>query len=282
MHKKRGARRLHGGHSSPFKGRGMEYNQSRQYAPGDDIRNMDWRVTARTGRPYTKLFHEEKERPVCIGVDFRPAMFFATRGRYKAVVASQCASLLAWGAQQHGDRVGGLIFSERSHHECKPERGRTAVLRFIGQLVDHPAWEARPAEGPAAHDTLERAFQRLLRVVHPGSLVLLISDFRQWNETCRRHLMTLSRHNELLLILVYDPLEASLPEAGRYRLQDRNRDVDIDVGNRAVRTRYAKRFAARRDAVNRIARSATIHALECRTIDEPAQCLQAALATTAR
>ena len=130
-----------GNYASPFKGRGMEYDESRLYQPGDDIRNLDWRVTARSGRPYTKLFREERERPVYLWVDYRATMFFATRGSYKAVRAAEMASILAWSANNQGDRVGGIVFSDEVHNELKPRRGKAAVLQLINSLVNHPSWE---------------------------------------------------------------------------------------------------------------------------------------------
>lgn len=265
-----------GGHRSSFRGRGMEYDHSRQYVPGDDIRNIDWRVTARTGRVHTKLFHEERERPVYLCVDFRAPMFFATRGRYKAVVASECAALLAWRAHQGGDRVGGLILADTSHHEYKPGRGRPAVLRLIRHLVEHPAWDA-PSGADSGDGLMERSLQRLLRVVHPGSLVFLISDFRHWSEACRRRLLALSRHNELLLLLVYDPLERALPPPGQYLLQGpggQGERLCLDTSDPTLCARYARRFAARRQALAQLARTPAIHYLECCTTDDPAQVLR--------
>lgn len=263
-----------GGHRSSFRGRGMEYDHSRQYVPGDDIRNIDWRVTARTGRVHTKLFHEERERPVYLCVDFRAPMFFATRGRYKAVLASECAALLAWRAHQGGDRVGGLIFADTSHHEYRPGRGRPAVLRLIRHLVEHPAWDS-PSGAASGDEIMERSLQRLLRVVHPGSLVFLISDFRHWSEACRRHLLALSRHNELLLLLVYDPLERALPPPGQYLLQDQHERLCLDTGDQALCARYARYFAGRRQALVQLARTPAIHYLECCTTDDPVQILRA-------
>ncbi|MDD5114985.1 MAG: DUF58 domain-containing protein, partial [Methylobacter sp.] len=119
--------RQSGGYVSRFKGRGMEFDETRLYQPGDDIRSIDWRVTARTGKTHTKLFREERERPVFIAVDDRAAMHFATRGVFKSVLAAKLAGLLAWTAQHHGDRMGGQIFSDNSCRELKPQNGRHAV-----------------------------------------------------------------------------------------------------------------------------------------------------------
>ena len=109
-----------GGYASPFKGRGMEFDEVRPYAQGDDVRSIDWRVTARSGKPHTKLFREERERAVLLWLDLRPAMFFATRGSFKAVRAAQAAALLGWNTLRHGDRLGALIFDAHNHAELRP------------------------------------------------------------------------------------------------------------------------------------------------------------------
>jgi hypothetical protein len=124
-----------GAYLSKLKGRGMEFDEARLYQPGDDIRTIDWRVTARTGKTHTKVFREERERPVFISVDYRPTMAFATRGVFKSVQAAKLAALLAWAAQQHGDRIGGQIFTDFACQELKPQNGKHAVLRFLNALV---------------------------------------------------------------------------------------------------------------------------------------------------
>jgi uncharacterized protein (DUF58 family) len=120
-----------GGYLSHFKGRGMEFDEARLYQHGDDIRSIDWKVTARTGKTHTKLFREEREKPVFISVDNRPAMQFATRGVFKSVQALKLAALLAWAAHHQGDRIGGQIFSSAGCQELKPQNGKHAVLHFL-------------------------------------------------------------------------------------------------------------------------------------------------------
>ena len=123
-----------GVHASRFRGRGMDYQESRVYQSGDDIRSMDWRVTARTGRAHVKLYQEERERPVVVMVDLGPGMFFATRGAFKSVIAARAAALIGWAAIQNGDRIGALLFNG-GHHEIRPQGGQRGVLRLIRELV---------------------------------------------------------------------------------------------------------------------------------------------------
>lgn len=229
---------------SPFKGRGMEFDETRLYQPGDDIRGMDWKVTARTGKPHTKLFREERERPVLLGVDLRRSMFFATRGAFKSVVAARAAALLAWSTVAHGDRIGGLLFGETAHRELPPKTGKTGVLRLIQHLCHHPAWNN---ETPAANtetgnsDLLGHALLRLLNVARPGSLIFLLSDFRGLGEQAESWLNRLARHNDVVLIHISDPLEIELPPPGRYRLSNGARDFNIDTGDNRYREIYQRR-----------------------------------------
>ena len=135
-----------GGHLSRLKGRGVEFDESRPYQPGDDLRTMDWKVTARTGKPHTKVFREERDRPVILWLDLRRPMMFATKGVFKAVRAAQTAALVAWSAVANGDRLGGLIFSDQDHVELRPRLGRRAALRMLRVVSDTAFWSASHAD----------------------------------------------------------------------------------------------------------------------------------------
>jgi uncharacterized protein (DUF58 family) len=266
--------RQSGNYQSPFKGRGMEFNESRLYQPGDDIRNIDWRVTARTGKTHTKLFREERERPVFLWVDLRASMFFATRGKFKSVVASNIASLLAWSAAHHGDRLGGVIFSESIHHELKPHRGKTGVLRFINKLVEHPAWQ-NPYTGQTDKSAMGRELVRLRRLVRPGSMIFLMSDFRHLNEAAEKQIIRLSKHNDVILVYIRDRLEEALPPAGRYRLSDGSKELAIDTFDKNYAEQYRSRYFQHVDHLVRMSRMSNIYLISCATNDDPLQVLQA-------
>ena len=132
---RRARQTMTGAHDSRFRGRGMEFAESRIYQPGDDVRSIDWRVTARTGRPHTKLFQEERERPVILLVDLGASMFFGTRKAFKSVLAAETAALIAWAAMHGGDRVGALVAGRSAHMELKPVAGRRGVLRVLRALA---------------------------------------------------------------------------------------------------------------------------------------------------
>jgi len=257
-----------GGHVSPYKGRGVEFDESRPYQPGDDLRTIDWRVTARTGKPHTKVFREERNRPVFVWLDLRRPMLFATRGAFKGVRAAELAALVAWSAVANGDRLGGLVFSETEHHELRPALGARSALRLL-QTISAPAfWEPPPAAAAAEADA-GRALKKLTRVARPGSLIFLFSDFRRLGADAERHLHELAGHCDLLLVHVYDAVEAELPPPGRYRIESAGRSFTIETGNEAVRRRYHEHFAERRSVLQGLSRRPGIRVVDCPTDAEP-------------
>ena len=265
------ARALQSGqYLSRFKGRGMEFDETRLYTPGDDVRHLDWRVTARTGAPHTKLFREERERPVFLSVDYRASMFFATRGMFKSAMAARLAALIAWSARRHDDRIGGQIFSEAGSQELRPEHGHPAVLRFLQALVARaePPAPAPGASGPA----LEEALMHLPRHARPGSLVFIFSDFRQLTAAGEAAVSRLSRHCDGVLVMIHDPLEQRLPP-GRHRYGDgvSERVIDADA---ATQAEHARRFQARHDQVQTLARRHGLRFVSCATTDSPLAVLQ--------
>jgi len=256
-----------GGHLSRFKGRGVEFDEARPYQPGDDLRTIDWRVTARTGKPYTKVFREERDRPVIIWLDLRKPMMFATRGAYKAVRAAQTAALVAWSAVANGDRLGGLVFSEREHVELRPRLGHRAALRLFSVLTDPAFWERENGEGRELER--QRSLLRLMRVARPGSQIFLLSDFRSLADPFEDHLRQLARHSDVSLVQFFDPLERDLPPPGRYRVHMGSRSVAIDTGGVRSRESYHDRFQALRTPLENLSRLPGVQLLECSTAVDP-------------
>jgi len=256
-----------GGHLSAFRGRGMEYHESRPYQPGDDIRAIDWRVTARSGLTHTKVYREERERPVLLWLDLSNSMFFGTQVCFKSVLASKLAALLAWSSVQHDDRVGYLVFSEHQHSEFRPARGKRAVLNFIQQLVSHPAWN-RDREVPADRATGPKALSRLRQVTRPGSLVIMLSDFRFFDQACRAQLVQLARHNDVLMIHIFDRFERDLPGDGFYRVTDGETSVDIDASSARTRALYHERYEQRQQTLERLCQELGLFLIDIATGDD--------------
>lgn len=275
-----------GAYVSHFKGRGMEFDESRPYQPGDDPRSIDWRVTARSTQAYTKLFREERERPVLVVVDLRGNMHFATQGCFKSVNASRAAALIAWAAHHRGDRLGGLIFGNTMHRELRPRLGRQAALRYMHQLVGHKDWSDAIAQETATMSrqqaALTQAMAALRRVTHPGSLIVIISDFSALSTTAKAYLAGVARHNEVLAIVLSDPLERELPPPGRYRLVSHELEMGIDTYSRAVRQDYKTAFDARNEELGNYFHRYGIHMLPLSTDDDPVRCLQQALGRRSR
>ena len=240
---------------SRLRGRGMEYSESRVYLPGDDIRSIDWRVTARTGRVHTKLFHEERDRPVLFVVDFGEHMRFGTRRAFKSVVAAEAASLLAWTAVANGDRVGGLAFAGGRTAESRIEGGRHGVLALFrilagfqdgaGESMDRTETGDRTAAGDrTATGGIEAALSRARRVARPGTLIIVVSDFSGLRDPTVQQLAKLREHNDLLCVWVYDRLESAPPPPARYPIGDGRRTTVLDTRSSEVARALSRRFGA--------------------------------------
>ena len=276
-----------GAYVSHFRGRGMEFDESRPYQPGDDPRSIDWRVTARSTTAYTKLFREERERPVLVCVDLRSNMHFATRGCFKSVNASRAAALIAWAAHHRGDRLGGLIFGDTTHRELKPRLGRRAALRFVHELVEHADWPAPKGSEPflskkgsdpfGGVDPFAQALSALRRVARPGSLVVVISDFIGFSRAAQSYLSSVASHNEVLAVFMNDPLERQLPPPGRYRIVSPDADLAIDTFGAAARRDYEHEFAERSHNLEAFCQRYGVHLMPMSTDDDPVSTLQTAL-----
>ncbi len=230
-----------GEYRSSFRGRGIDFDSTRAYQNGDDIRTMDWRVTARTGRAHVKVYHEERERPVHLAVDCGATMRFGTRGVFKSVVAARATALLAWAASEHGDRVGAVLFGIDRHIELVPTGGVRGVLSVIHGLVSADASTSSSAE-----NVLAKGVERLRRVTRPGSLVMLASDFRGWNDNVARELGALSQRCDLILSFIYDGLEAQPPPPGYYRVSNGQTVRIVDAGARHFGDQLRTAFSSRR------------------------------------
>ncbi|MEE4278378.1 MAG: DUF58 domain-containing protein [Halieaceae bacterium] len=241
--RRRALAQLAGGQRSNFRGRGIEFEEVRGYQSGDDIRTIDWRVTARTGSAHTKMFHEERERPVLLVVDQRPAMRFGSRHCFKVVLAAELAALLAWSALNSNERVGGLLLRSNDHWEMRPRNSRRTVLSLLSALAEELP-PVRAQEGGNGFSDLLRSTRRVAR---PGSSLFIISDFDGLqDDDAREELFQLARHTEITAIHVSDPLEAKLPPAGRYTVTNGDTRVDLDTSDSALQREFRSEFEARR------------------------------------
>lgn len=203
--------KMSGNYLARSKGRGMEFDEVRHYQAGDDIRTIDWRVTARTGVTHTKLFREEVERPVIIATDLNHTMYFGSQLLFKSVQAAHLAALLAWHAKGRGDRIGGMVFNEQAHIEIKPRSRQQGVLHYLHALCEMHQQGNHLTNKDEALSAFENNCARLRQISKPGALVYLITDAYQLTEACIRHLALIAKHCELVVCLISDPLEHQLP-----------------------------------------------------------------------
>jgi uncharacterized protein (DUF58 family) len=263
---------LAGPNKTNFRGRGIDFEEVRSYQPGDDIRSIDWRVTARTGSAHTKLFREERERPVLVAVDQRSGMFFGSSHCFKSVLAAHLASLLAWSALDAGDRVGGLVFNDVSHREIRPRRSRRTVLALLSEVAGYN--HALPLAA-AATASFAETLSNLRRIVRPGSSVFIVSDFRgAADEHAREQLFQLAQHIEITAIACSDPLEAQLPRAGRYAVTDGRARSELDTADNGLRTAYSERARQQRELLSSDLLRLGIPMLQAATNQAPFSLLQ--------
>lgn len=244
---------ISGLHLSKIRGRGIDFEEFRPYQAGDDIRLIDWRATARTGRAVTKVFREERERPVIIAVDQCSSMFFGSQVAFKSVIAAQAAALFCWLAIDNGDRVGGLVFSDTDASLVRPKRSRRSALHLLNQIFTfnqklNAKKKHTPDSEPQAADFkpgLAHALGQIRRITKPGSTLYVISDFATLDETALQYLNQLSRHNNVVCCMVYDELEESLPTPGVYSITDGSSKGSINTHSSKARSRYKQQFEER-------------------------------------
>ncbi len=272
---------LTGPNKSNFRGRGIDFEEVRNYQPGDDIRTIDWRVTARTGVAHTKLFREERERPVLVVVDQRSSMFFGSRHCFKSVLAGQLGSLLAWSALDRGDRIGGLVFDDSGHREIRPRRSRKTVLTLLSQVTEFN--HALPGDGDSDGTSFANMLSNLRRIARPGSSLFLVSDFRgATGERAREHLFELAKHTELTAIECSDPLESDLPGAGTYAVTDGRERSELHTADRQVRRRFHRDREEQRALLNGHLQSLGVPLLTASTDQSPFSLLQTYYGDTRR
>ncbi len=243
---------LVGLHHSRLRGRGVDFDQVRIYQPGDDVRTIDWRVTARTREPHTKLFHEERERPVFVLVEQSQRLFFGSGLCFKAVLAARAAAFIGWSALAHNDRIGGLVFSDRDCHEIKPRRSKHSLLQLFNQLLRaNRELRETPAERPG--ELFGLALRRAREVLRPGSLILVLCDERTLNDVAEQQLSLIARHTDLVLLPRSDPLDHALPAAGLLRFREGAADLELDTHADELRQAYREQAEARRARWQRLA-----------------------------
>lgn len=241
--KKQKVRSILGGkHASKLRGRGLDFEEVRNYVAGDDIRNIDWKVTARTQKTQTKVFSEEKEKPALIVVDQSKSMFFGSQRRTKSVVAAELAALAAFRIQKEGDRVGGVVFADDGLDIVFPKRDRKNILRFLERIVARNR-NLHNTKAINFEEAIKEVFLKIRNIVTHDFLVIIISDFQRYSPEVIKNITYTSQHNDVVLFKVFDPMEREIPTTKLVAGDDKNQIV-VDGNNKEIKAKFEKGFDA--------------------------------------
>jgi len=225
---------LSGRHASRLRGRGLNFEELRGYLPGDDIRNIDWKVTARTQKPHIRVYTEEKERPAIIICDQRISMFFGTKKDMKSVTAAKLSALAIWRILSSDDRVGGIVFNDSELKEIKPGRSKAnanLIFREIEVFNNKLNVELEIKPNPKM---LNKVLEQVTRVAPHDYLVVVISDFHGLDNVSKKHFMTLAEHNDVISFLVYDTTAVEMPIDGKYVFSENELQIEVDLENKHI------------------------------------------------
>jgi uncharacterized protein (DUF58 family) len=251
---------------SKIKGRGVDFSEVRPYQPGDDVRSIDWRVTARKNKPHTKVFREERERPTLIVVDQTQNMFFGSRLRLKSVAAADIAARIAWQNLAAGDRVGGIIIGNQQQTVHRPYRTTKSVARLLNDVADFNQLLQRSQHDPT--DSINEGMLRIRRLTHTNYRIFILSDFAGDLSVWQEHLHQLARHNQVVVVHIHDPLEQQLPPADHYTVTDGADRLQLYTGDKGLRERYQARFAERTAALKSLCAHEAMRYVGIQTSDQ--------------
>jgi len=232
---------LSGRYASRLRGRGLNFEEIRRYLPGDDIRTMDWKVTARTRSPHVRVYTEEKDRAVLLIVDQRINMYFGTRDKLKSVTAAQLAALGAWRAVDVGDRVGAVVFNDTELADIRPQRSQKTIMSILGTVVRMNHALQADAQVEPNPGMLNRALEKALQLVPHDALVVMISDFFGVDGQTERLTARMAEHNDVLGLLVHDPLRLR-PAKQNLTVSDGSLQMEIDFADKRVREKLARDY----------------------------------------
>jgi len=245
---------LAGRHASRLRGRGLSFEELRRYVPGDDVRTIDWKVTARTRKPHVRVFTEERDRPVLLVVDQRRSMFFGSRRAMKSVAAAELAALAAWRALAGGDRIGALVFDDRDVVAIPARRSQQQVLQILHAIVQKNRALRTDLSLHPDPAILDRVLNAALRIAKHDQLVCLIGDGAGTGPHTVEQVTRLSQHNDVLFAFVFDPLEANLPEVGTLVMAADELQLEVDTSSRRLTRNFADDFTERLTTLRRLSR----------------------------
>jgi uncharacterized protein (DUF58 family) len=273
---------LAGRHTSKLRGRGLNFEEIRRYLPGDDVRQIDWKVTARTRKPHARIYTEEHERPVILVVDQRLGMFFGSKLKLKSVAAAEVAALAAWRTIAVRDRVGAVVFNDTETREIRPQRLRSTVLRILHEILEMNHALAADSKLRPNAGMLNTALRGAQRIAAHDCLLVLITDAEGGNDETQHIVTEIARHNDLLIVFIFDPLEHKLPPAGRLVASDGVRQLEFDSASTSIRTQFDEEFESRRCNARRFLLTREIPVLPVSAAEATAHQLALALGRRSR
>ncbi|HMM91805.1 DUF58 domain-containing protein [Bradyrhizobium sp.] len=226
---------LSGRFASRMRGRGLNFEEIRDYRPGDDIRSIDWKVTARLREPHVRVFNEERDRQALLVVDQRLSMFFGSRRAMKSVAAAEAAAIGAWRVLGVGDRVGAIVFGDGELAEFRPRRSRATVLQILMAVATHNRALGVGTGIAAAPGMLNKALQQAQRHALHDAAVIIVSDFDGADDETRKMVGAIARHNDVVALLVHDPLQSELPASASMTVTDGELQIHVELGRESVR-----------------------------------------------
>lgn len=225
---------LSGRYGSRLRGRGLNFEELRRYLTGDDVRTIDWKVTARTRTPHVRVYSEEKDRKVLLLVDQRISMFFGTRDKFKSVTAAEAAAIAAWRAIAVGDRVGALVFNDETILETRPGQSSSTVLSILGNIVKLNHLLNKDIDTPPNDEMMNRCLETAARIASHDVLVVFITDGSGLNDTGQRLVQKIGEKNDILTLLIHDPSRLEL-YSKPLTLSDGKRQMKVDFSSSKVR-----------------------------------------------
>jgi uncharacterized protein (DUF58 family) len=273
---------LFGRRSSHVRGRGLDFEELRSYVLGDDVRSIDWRVTARSPKPYVRVYSEERDRPTMLVVDQRINMFFGTRRSMKSVVAAEIAALAAWRVYHQGDRIGAVIFNDTTIEQLRMHRSRAAVLRLLSRLSDFNQQLRSDYPSQLGAGQLNRALENVARVCHHDTLIVIASDFDGADRQTRDLLLGLSRSNDVICCFTYDAAAVRIPSANEFVVSDGKLQIELKLGQEKVRKDIVKASDQRMKPILAWQHELGIPVLQLSTADDVAQQAERLLGQIAR
>lgn len=265
---------LAGKHASKLRGRGLNFEEIRNYLPGDDIRTMDWKATLRTGKPKVRVYTEELDRPAYMIVDQRLSMFFGSKLKMKSVTAAELGAIGAWRVFDQGDRAGAIIFNDETSIEVRPHRSRNTVLRILGEITRFNHLLSGDAPGSPNPDMLNTVMEQVARQAKHDCLICIITDMLGANEETKRLATQMAQHNDVIVGFVYDPLEEELPAVGKQVFSDGNRQLEVDTSSTRIRDGFSAYFSERFENAKRILLQRDVPLVPISTATDPIQQIQ--------